>query len=238
MSDSFSDEQAKAILARAIELDSRAHITSRDDLRQIALDLDISPDSLEAALREHATALGARRTVAARRAATALAGVGIPLGIAVGSLFPVGVGLVSLGLMGVGLVASGGLVILEGAAGTPRSFHIKNLALWAGVAGGTALSATLFGAGGPVAPMLIAAGWCVRSWVASSILGSAAMIAVRRAMRLHTGGPGNALAETLETGAGRRARLARRVLDWFTPALRRVRAEGDASISLFPAASS
>lgn len=237
MSDSFSDEQAKAILARAIELDSRTQITSRDDLRQIALDLDISPDSLEAALREHATALGTHRNVAAKRAATAIAGVGIPLGFAAGSLFPVSFGLVSLGLMGVGLVASGGLVILEGAAGTLRSFHVKNLALWAGVAGGAALSAVLLGAGGPTAPILIAAGWGFRSWVASSILGSAAVIAVRRAMRLHTGGPGNALSERLETGGGRRARLARRVLGWFTPTLRRGRAKGDPSIPLFHAAS-
>ncbi len=50
----FSDEQAKAILARAIEIDSRAPMTTSDELRAIATEIGVSQASLEAALREQA----------------------------------------------------------------------------------------------------------------------------------------------------------------------------------------
>jgi hypothetical protein len=53
----FSDDEARAILARAIEIESRAPLTTIDDLRAVAADVGVSAASLEAALREQTTAL-------------------------------------------------------------------------------------------------------------------------------------------------------------------------------------
>ena len=71
----FSDEQTKAILARAIELDALAPTTTADELRTLAADIGISTTSLEAALREQATAVETQRTIAGRRAATMVVGL-------------------------------------------------------------------------------------------------------------------------------------------------------------------
>lgn len=181
MSARFSDEQARAILARAIEIDVRAPTATEEDLRAIASDVGISQFSLDAALREHATAPTPRRVTAGQRASTMLAGMGLPLGMVAGSLLMSGNFLVSLGLTGAGLLLGAGLVVCEGATGTLRSFHLKNLLLWGGVAAGGMVAVLFFGADPARMPVLISVGWGIRGWITSSILGSAAMIAVRRA---------------------------------------------------------
>jgi hypothetical protein len=217
----FSDEQARTILARAIEIDSRAPMTTTDDLRAIAAEIGLSQASLDAALREQTTALDARRMIGGQRAATALVASGVPMGLAAGFLLMSGgTGLAALSLMAVGLVASGGLVVLQGATGTLRSFHLKNLALWTGVAAGSLAAMVLSGGEITRLPALITAGWCLRSWVASSIVGSAAVVAVRRA-RPEGPGPDRNVTETSErTGDGRWARVAKRALRRITGSLR------------------
>jgi hypothetical protein len=69
-------------------------------------------------------------------------------------------------------------------------------------------------------PLLIAAGWSLRGWVATSILGSAAMIAVRRARRpTDPDAGGTDISDA--SGDGRWTALAKRVRGWIGRPLRR-----------------
>lgn len=52
----FSEEQLKAVLARAVELDSRKAAITANDIRAIGAEVGISSASIEAALREHVAA--------------------------------------------------------------------------------------------------------------------------------------------------------------------------------------
>jgi hypothetical protein len=228
----FSDDEARAILARAIEIESRAPMTTIDDLRAIAADVGVSPASLEAALREGATALQSRRATADERAAKIAAAAGVPLGLAAGALFTAGTGGAAVGLLALGLgglAASGALVAFHGATGTLSSFHRKNLALWGGVAAGSLASAVI--ADGEVTrmPMLIAAGWSLRGWVATSILGSAAMIAVRRARRPEDHDSDTGGRNVSEIRDGRWTALVKRVRGWIGQPLSDARAGAAAS---------
>ena len=219
----FSDDEARAILARAIEIESRAPLTTMDDLRAIAADVGVSAASLEAALREETTALQSRRTTADERAATIAAASGVPLGLAAGALLTAGTGIAAVGLLALGLggfAASGAIVAFHGATGTLPSFHRKNLALWSGVAVGSLASAALMEGGVTWLPVLISAGWSVRGWAASSILGSAAMIAVRRTRRPSDPDSGRTAISDVG-GDGRWTALAKRVRGWMGGPLRR-----------------
>lgn len=221
----FGDEQAKAILARAIEIDARTPMTTMDDLRAIAAEIGVSPASLQAALQEQTATLEARRVAATRPGAMAAAGVGVPLGLVAGWLLSSGmgsgIGLATLGLSALGLAATGGLIALRGATATLRSFHVTNVALWAGIAAGSLASVML--SGGEVArvPAMMAVAWCVRSWVASAILGSAAVVAVRRSRRPEGPDRDPNVAETSRPVADSRwVRVAKRALAWITRPLR------------------
>jgi hypothetical protein len=210
----FSDEQARAILARAIEIDARAPMTTTDELRAIAAELGVSPASLEAAVREQTTAQAESRHLAAQRKITVVAASGVPLGIAAGWLLSSGTILAALGLMGVGLIGSG-YIILHGASGTLRAFHLKNLVLWGGVAAGSLASIVVLGGWTPRTAVLLTLGWCIRSWIGSSILGSAAVVAVHRARRPENHDADRSLpASTALAGGSRWSRLARRILGW------------------------
>ena len=214
----FSDDEARAILARAIEIESRAPMTTIDDLRAIAADVGVSPASLEAALREGTTAVESRRATADERAATIAAASGVPLGLAAGALFTAGTGGAAVGLLALGLgglAASGALVAFHGASGRLASFHRKNLALWGGVAAGSLASTVLMDGEVTRLPMLIAAGWSLRGWVATSILGSAAMIAVRRARRpADHDSDGGRTSISEASGEGRWTALVKRMRGW------------------------
>ena len=222
----FSDDQARAILARASEIDARAPMTTTDDLRAIAAEIGVSQASLDAALREQTTALEQRRTTGSERTATLIAASGVPLGVAAGSLLAIGgltagTGLAALGIMGLGFLASGALIVFQGSAGTLRSFHVKNLALWSGVAAGSLLSIVLAEGGATSVPALVTVGWCLRSWLASGVLGSAAVLAVRRARPPQGPEPDAHAAEAFEDAHDRHwARVAKRVLRRITGALR------------------
>jgi hypothetical protein len=229
----FTDDEARAILARAIEIESRAPLTTMDDLRAIAADVGVSPASLEAALREETTALQSRRAAAGERAASVAAASGVPLGLAAGALLTAGTGAATLGLLALGLgglAASGAIIAAHGAAGTLSTFHRKNLALWSGVAAGSLTSVVLMEGDVTRLPMLIAAGWSLRGWVATSILGSAAMIAVRRARRpSDTDSDAGRTDITVARGEGRWTALVKRVRGWMGEPLRRgVLREGSA----------
>jgi len=213
----FSDDQARAILARAIEIDARGPMTSMDDLRAIASEAGVSPAALEAALHEEAS-VTARRATIHRRSATVIAAAGVPIGFVAGSLLALGNGQSVISLVGPGLVAllaSAGLVALQGARGTLRSFHLKNVALWGGVAAGTLVSVALTDGELTRFTVLTTAGWCVRQWVTSSIIGSAAVVAVRRAGGANDPDAG-APPSAEPVRVTRWAALAKRVRDWVT----------------------
>jgi len=118
--DRFSDEHARAILARAIDIDARHPLTTADELRAIAAEIGVSPTALETALREHITSMRTRRIATDRRAAAALTSLGVPLGVTAGLLLGSGAGLPALAVMAAGLVASGGLVVVQGSTGSLR----------------------------------------------------------------------------------------------------------------------
>lgn len=222
----FSDEQARSILARAIELDAHAPTTSVDDLRAIASDLGVAHESLDAALREHSVASRARRMKAGKRAATVVSGLGVPMGVVTGALLTSGGAsgiLTALGMTGIALIASGALVILPGRAATLRSFHLKNLVLWGGVAAGSLVSALFLPGSAPA--MMIAAGWSLRAWLASSILGTSAVIAVRRAHRPDDTGSGpNGVERSAKSAQRLLVRAVKRALGWLNCTFRRDRA--------------
>ena len=210
----FSDEQARAILARAIEIDARAPMTTLDDLRAIASEIGVSPASLDAAIGER-TSAEAGRTDAGARIATAFAGLGVPLGMGAGWLLASGTGPGMLGVSGIWLAASAGVVVSHGATVNLRSFHLRNSALWIGVLAGSLASAWLVGGDAARLPVVMAVGWCIRGWVTSSVLGSAAVVAVRRARRPRDRDGDSASAEASGRQARSRwARIADQLLAW------------------------
>ena len=225
MSDHYSDEEAKEILARAIELDARAHTTSADDLRAIASDVGISPAALEAAIRERA-ARPAQRVATTGPSTTVVAAIGVPLGVGAGALLTLGsayFGLAGLGLTGFGLVASSALLILHGASATHRSFQLRNFVLWSGIAAGSLVTISLFPVSGNL-PVVITLAWCIRSWIASSILGSAAVIAIRKATRTDTPDDnGDVRGSSDQPVASWWVRASKRVRDFFTRTVKRER---------------
>jgi len=206
----FSDEQASAILARAIEIDARAPLTTTEDLRVIAAELGVSAAALEAALHEQTTSVKARRAASLQRTATRIANLGMPLGVLAGWLFSSGAALPTLGLTAVGLVVSG-LAVYQSVSGSLRAFHIKNLVLWGGACAGSLVSLAVMGSGRM--PLMIMVGWCLRGWIASSILGSAAVIAVQRARQSDHGDPAAGAPDAAGSpGDSRWTRLLKRVL--------------------------
>jgi hypothetical protein len=201
-SDQFNDDEVRAVIARATELDGRG-LTTSDEIRAIASELGISRAAMEAALQEHARAVRPETIRRDRLSGLALTAVGVPLGVAAGALLVMAGPLIGVGVLGlsvVGLGASAALVLKMGRSATVTSFQVNNLLLWAGIAMGSVVTASLFPTGALAMPGLLV-GWCLRSWVTSSILGSAAVIAVRRAINGNTGGgPGSPNADGRRRG--------------------------------------
>lgn len=180
----FSEEQVRAIIARAIDIDDQKPLT-RTQLRAIASDIGVSPTALALAMREEVTraphAPVAESRATAMRVARRLAALGVPMGVVAGGLIAGGPMSAVVGVMGASLILSGALAMYESVAGTLRSFHIKNLILWGGALVGGIAAAMLVGGGTERGPLLVAGAWAVRTWLASGILGSATMLAVHRA---------------------------------------------------------
>jgi hypothetical protein len=194
----FSDEQARGILARAIEIDAHGPLTTIDQLRQIAEEIGVSPTALETALQEQRSGPRVPRHVSALPAARKIAALGVPLGLLAGSLIASGPMLAVMSVMGVGLVVSGLLAIYESGRASLRSFHLKNTILWGGALVGSVASAMLLSQGSERTALLVAGAWCVRSWISSGVLGSATILAVQRSRRREDDSTG---APTAPTGA-------------------------------------
>jgi hypothetical protein len=211
--DRFNEAQLKAVIARAIQLDARGLTTSADEVRSIASEIGISQEAVDAALREHARNLEPKISLATARRTDAVVAAGIPLGVGAGVLLGAAspfTALSAMGLVAAGLVASGALVV------------IRNFMLWSGLTVGGAVTVGLLGTG-PLAIPGIIVGWGLRSWIASSILGSAAVIAVRRATKTTgTGGDSPTPAEQVSVRR-RMLRAIRRLVDWMPRTFRRER---------------
>jgi hypothetical protein len=179
----LTEEAARAVLARAIEIDARAPLTSVDQLRSIAEEIGVSPLALQAALREHRSLSNVPRHVADSTRGRRIAGLGVPLGLVGGALIASGPMVAVVGIMGAGLVLAGLLALRESTRASLRSFHLKNAMLWGGALVGSIASAMLFSQGADRAPLLVAAAWCVRTWIASGVLGSATILAVQQSGR-------------------------------------------------------
>ncbi len=149
---------------------------------------------------------------AASTLARRIAALGIPVGLAAGGLVTSGSGMGLMGLEAVALVVSGALAVTESAAGSLGSFHRKNGVLWGSALVATVASAALLGSGAERTPLLIAAGWCVRSFVVSAVLGSATMLAAQRARRGTTGTPTAPRSDGPRVGAGQPLNALRRMV--------------------------
>ena len=204
----FTDDEMRTILARAIELD-RHHVLTLDQLRAIAAEIGVSETALTRAIQEEATHRpradwASRGAVVARRLVT----LGVPTGAIAGALMASGPAIAVVGVMGIVLVVSGALALYESESGTLRSFHLKNLALWGGALAGSIASATLLSGAGDRAPLLLAGAWCVRGAITSGILGSATMLAAHRARRAaHVDSNPSSTAPTAAGGSTLRSRL-------------------------------
>jgi hypothetical protein len=179
----FTDDEMRIVLARAIELDGH-HVLNLDQLRTIATEIGVSEAALARAIREDAmirsrTDAEGRGSIFARR----LVALGVPTGAIAGAFMSSGPPIAVVGVMVVGLAVSGALALYESESGTLRSFQLKNVALWGGALAGSIASATLLSGSGDRAPLLLAGAWCVRGAITSAILGSATMLAAHRARR-------------------------------------------------------
>jgi hypothetical protein len=183
----FSEADVRVILGRAIELDARGPTMTRDDLYGVAAELGITRAALDAALAEHSGGSSNVDLRRGRRAATLTAGLGLPLGAFAGAVLA-GMGPFAAGpflalAVGAGLLGSGGLLVLQGRGVTLGSFVARNTALWAGfVSGGLAAVAVLGGTAAVELPWLIAMTRGVGGWLGSTIVGCAAVVAIRRAV--------------------------------------------------------
>jgi hypothetical protein len=218
----FSEDEAKTILARAIELDARAPVTTREDIREIATELGVSPAAVDAALREHIAAVAPPSALRARRTATMIAALGLPIGAASGVILTtmplITSVLVLRGIMGVGLVASGALLVAHSSTATLRSFNARNTVLWSGMITGSLAAIAVLGASGTIdLPWFYTIAGSIQNWLASTVLGSAAVLAIRRSRRGSGRETGQSIPDDPAAARGGRVlRFAKRVIRWFT----------------------
>jgi hypothetical protein len=190
----FSEADVRVILGRAIELDARGPTMTREDLYGVAAELGIARAALDTALAERSKASSGVDLRRGKRAATLIAGLGLPLGAFAGAVLA-GMGSFAAGpfvalAVGGGLLGSGGLLILQGREVTLGSFVARNTELWAGfVSGGLAAVAVLGGTAAVELPWLITMTRGAGGWLGSTIVGCAAVLAIRRALR-PTSSPG------------------------------------------------
>lgn len=183
--DQYNDEQARAIIARAIELDHRAPTMSVEALRAVAADVGISPASLERAMREQAAASMARRDERHERTSRLVIAAGGVLGaIAAGFIgdFTSTTGyLTGSALLGIGIVASASLVMLQGRRRSVRGFLLRNLALWGSISAGALVAFSILGPGAGSASALGFIVNAAKTFLATGILGAAGVLTARTA---------------------------------------------------------
>ena len=211
---------AKSILARATELDAKSPMMSVDELRAIAAELNVSPVSLEMALREHQQPVP-NSTRARSRASLFVAALGLPIGVAAGSVLstatPVTAAPLLMLVAGAGLLSSGALIVLQSKNPSLRSYISHNAALWGGVIAGGLSAIAVLGSGSLIElPWLMTISFGVKKWISSTVLGSAAVIAMRRG---NVGKADNVHVQSLTGGPvepGRSPSLLKRLLGWLS----------------------
>lgn len=207
-SQNLPEHVAKAILARATELDATSPTMSVDELRAIAAEINVSSASLEAALREHQRAV-LSPAAEGSRVAPLVSALGLPLGAVAGAALSTAplftAGPILSAVTAAGLLSSGALLILQSRRPSLRSYIAQNGALWGGVIAGGLASIAILGSGAALElPWLVIVASGVKNWLSSTVLGSAAVIAIRRAGVGKSGKPGTPL---IASGEGERTRL-------------------------------
>lgn len=178
----FNDDQVRALITRALEIEALGGATTAEELREIAAEVGIAPEAIEVALREHRRQTSHLPVAHRGRAGLAVAASGLSLGIATGTTLSLSGSLLGIGVLGMqaaGLLATGALILTLGKRPAHRTFQFRNAVLWAGVGLGGLLSSAVVG-GGPVMVTAMVAGWSIRGWITSSVLGSAAVMAILR----------------------------------------------------------
>jgi hypothetical protein len=161
---------------------------SVDELRAIAAELSVSSAALDAALREHERSIALAEPTEGLRKALLVSALGLPLGAVAGYALSTAPFFTAAPVLSAvtasGLLCSAALVILHSRRPSLRSFIGHNGALWGGViAGGLASIAVIGSVSTTDLPWLIILGSGVRSLLGSTVLGSAAIVAIRRAHR-------------------------------------------------------
>ncbi|HSK18598.1 MAG TPA: hypothetical protein VK912_05620 [Longimicrobiales bacterium] len=230
----FDESQVKAILQRAIELDSaRSGELSRDELMQVAAEVGVSREALEQALAEqaqiHPVTL-ANTVQPVRLSVLRLLNVSTAIGIAGGLLssnaWHLGVRAVPLGTSVVGTLCFGALIMLSGglalsdATKSVRRYLEENIGVWLGFSFGGVLAGSLIAKFGSV---VYSPQWIIDSAFATSIIGfvvtsvvGTTLLTIRRAAA-HTpavsggskpGGPGSPPSFLTRAAAGIRTWLS------------------------------
>lgn len=178
----FDESQVKAILQRAIELDTaRGGKLSRDELVQVAAEVGISREALEQALAEQTpvqpvthpyTVQPVRLSVL--RLLNLSTAIGVAGGLLASNAWHVGVRAVPFGTSVVGTLCFGGLIMLSGGLAlsdntkSVRRYLEENIGVWLGFSFGGVLASRLVGTFGSV---VYAPQWIIESAFATSIIG-------------------------------------------------------------------
>lgn len=194
----FDESQVKAILQRAIELDSaRSGELSRDELMQVAAEVGVSREAVEQALAEQAPMQSViQGTVQpVRLSVLRLLNLSTAIGIAGGLLssgawhfgfrsVPIGTSVVGTLCFGALIMLSGGLALSD-AAKSVRRYLEENVGVWLGFSFGGVLAGGLIAKFGSV---VFSPQWIIDSAFATSIIGfvvtsvvGTALLTIRRA---------------------------------------------------------
>jgi hypothetical protein len=195
----FDESQVKAILQRAIELDSaRGGELSRDDLMQVAAEVGVSREALEQALAEQTpikSVARANTVQPVRLSVLRLLNLSTAIGLAGGLLssgaWHFGVRAVPIGTSVVGTLCFGALIMLSGGLAlsdttkSVRRYLEENIGVWLGFAFGGVLAGGLIAKFGSVvyAPQWIidsAFGTSIIGFVVTSVVGTT-LLTIRRA---------------------------------------------------------
>jgi hypothetical protein len=147
--ETVTDERARRILAKAMEIHARQH-TSLQELEIIAREVGVSREAFHAALEDDR----GRDETAGRLSTSAwvariIVAAGIPLGLAAGSFLTRPVfshgAMPMFGIMTAGLAASATLIALERRHPAAHRFVFRNTMFWTGLAAGSLVAISMVG---------------------------------------------------------------------------------------------
>jgi hypothetical protein len=229
----FTETEVREVLTRASELDALKHATlSLRQLRDIAGEVDISAESLDAAIAEmerapaHPVATQADGPAAVRLPLVAALG-GAAIGVVILGDVTWPSGPVSYDVhfpTGALLLGAACLAFISRGARAFRQFHIRNAGLWLGFgASQGVLLLAASGMGWPAGMLEVMVESSVTGWVMSSALGSAIVWVINRPVPEAT-----ASVDQGGDGGSTRPKKRRSVREWLNDVLFKARRRMDA----------